>query len=181
MFEKRAEEMARKNNHEIRDPMYAFIHLDSEERQVLNSVSVQRLRHIHQFALTYLVCPGATHRRFEHSPGVMELATRIYDIVVNTSSPDVLEIDGDYEKEYYRRTVRMAALVHDIGHAPFSHASEDLFPPARDHEAMTLRLIESEEMERLWKRLRMSSISVRCSTPTSVSACPARTRISLTT
>lgn len=157
MLEKKAREMTRKNNHEIRDPMYAFVHMDSNEREVLNSAPVQRLRHIHQLALTHLVYPGATHRRFEHSLGVMELATRIYDIVIENRYTDALGIDGDYEKEYYRRVLRMAALVHDIGHAPFSHASEDLFPPGWDHEAMTLRLIESEEMERLWKRLKIQT------------------------
>jgi hypothetical protein len=63
--------------HEIRDPIHNFIRLDDEERSVLDSRPFQRLRHIHQLALTYLVYPGATHRRFEHSLGVMELATRI--------------------------------------------------------------------------------------------------------
>ena len=70
-----------KNIHEIRDPIHVFIRLDSDERKVLNSPPFQRLRHIHQLALTYLVYPGATHKRFEHSLGVMELASRIYDVV----------------------------------------------------------------------------------------------------
>ena len=69
--------------HEIRDPIHAFVRLDSEERRVLNSAPYQRLREIHQLALTYLIYPGATHRRFEHSLGVMELAGRIYDVVTN--------------------------------------------------------------------------------------------------
>lgn len=69
--------------HEIRDPIHAFVRLDSDERKVLNSAPYQRLRDIHQLALTYLVYPGATHRRFEHSLGVMELAGRIYDVVTD--------------------------------------------------------------------------------------------------
>lgn len=67
--------------HEIRDPIHSFIRLDSDEIKILNSRPFQRLRHIHQLAMTYLVYPGATHRRFEHSLGVMELATRIYDTI----------------------------------------------------------------------------------------------------
>ncbi|MDD3621547.1 MAG: HD domain-containing protein [Methanofollis sp.] len=152
--------MMKKYTHEVRDPIYAFVHLDSDEREVLNSAPVQRLRHIHQLALTSLVYPGATHRRFEHSLGVMELATRIYDAVTEDRCTDALEINGAYDQRYYRRVLRMAALVHDIGHAPFSHASEDLFPKDWDHEVMTLRLIESEEMERLWKRLKIQAEDV---------------------
>ncbi|MDN7025463.1 HD domain-containing protein [Methanoculleus sp. FWC-SCC1] len=152
--------MIAKNNHEIRDPIYAFVHMDSGERQVLNSAPVQRLRHIHQLALTSSVYPGATHRRFEHSLGVMELATRIYNSVMENGSADILDIDGEYEKTYYQRVLRLAALVHDIGHAPFSHASEDLFPRNCDHELMTLRLIESEEMEKLWRKLKVQTEDV---------------------
>jgi len=58
-----------------------FVRLDNDERKVLNSRPFQRLRHIHQLGPTYLVYPGATHNRFEHSLGVMELASRVFDIV----------------------------------------------------------------------------------------------------
>ena len=61
--------MTSKQYHEIRDPIHDFVRLDSDERRVLNSGPVQRLRHIHQLALSYLVYPGATHKRFEHSLG----------------------------------------------------------------------------------------------------------------
>ncbi|ADQ14048.1 hypothetical protein [Halanaerobium hydrogeniformans] len=64
-----------KLTHEIRDPIHIFIKLSSEERKVLDSPQFQRLRYIHQLALTYLVYPGATHNRFEHSLGTMELAS----------------------------------------------------------------------------------------------------------
>ena len=79
--------------HEIRDPIHIFVHLDSYERRVLDSLPFQRLRHITQLALTYLIYPGATHKRFEHSLGVMELAGRVFDVVTN---PDNLtdEIRG---------------------------------------------------------------------------------------
>jgi len=159
--EKKVRGTAKKNNHEIRDPIYAFIHINSSEREVLNSAPVQRLRHIHQLALTSLVYPGATHRRFEHSLGVMELATRIYNAVLENGGIDILGIDrSNYDGMYYRRVLRMAALVHDIGHAPFSHASEDLFPGDCNHEAMTLQLIESDEMEKLWAMLKIQAEDV---------------------
>ncbi len=70
-----------KHIHEIRDAVHVFDRLDSEERKVLDSRPFQRLRHIHQLAMTYLVYPGATHCRFEHSLGVMELADRVYRII----------------------------------------------------------------------------------------------------
>ena len=68
---------------EIRDPVHVFIRIDETERAIIDSHLFQRLRNIHQLAMTYLVYPGATHRRFEHSLGVMELAGRIYDIITN--------------------------------------------------------------------------------------------------
>lgn len=90
-----------KHQHEIRDPIHIFVRLDSNERKVLNSRPFQRLRHIHQLALTYLVYPGATHRRFEHSLGVMELAGRVVKNVIPSSE--------QYEHQYWRRVLRMAA------------------------------------------------------------------------
>ncbi|MDG6250259.1 HD domain-containing protein [Methanocalculus sp.] len=156
--------MTHKKIHEIRDPIHIFIHMDSNEREVLNSTPVQRLRYVHQLALTYQVYPGSTHRRFEHSLGVMELATRIFDtVMLNLSrSPKDFDFDigSDFDREYWRRTLRMAALVHDIGHSPFSHASEDLFPDSWNHEKMTLELIESPEMNTLWRKLKISSEDV---------------------
>ena len=72
-----------KNTHEIRDAIHTFVQFDSHERKVLDSRPFQRLRHINQLALTHLVYPGATHKRFEHSLGVMELADRIYRVVTD--------------------------------------------------------------------------------------------------
>lgn len=142
-----------KSWHELRDPIHVFIRLSSEERRVLDSRPFQRLRHIHQLALTCLVYPGATHRRFEHSLGVMEVAGRIFDVVTDRGNlsdrmrellPQVADEEG---LRYWRRALRMAALCHDIGHLPFSHAAEDeLLPAGWDHERLTLDLIKSPEM-----------------------------------
>ncbi len=146
-----------KHVHEIRDPIHVFVRLDSTERDVLDSAPFQRLRHIHQLALTYLVYPGATHRRFEHSLGVMELATRVFDVV--TARPHLTdEIQERLEAPreqlgYWRRVLRMAALCHDLGHLPFSHAAEELLPDGWNHERLTRALIESEPLRSIWNAM----------------------------
>jgi len=149
-----------KHSHEIRDPIHTFIRVDSEERKVLDSRPFQRLRHIHQLAMTQLVYPGATHRRFEHSLGVMDLASRVYDII--TASDNLLVVEardlvpkhGEFRHQYWRRVLRMAALCHDIGHLPFSHAAEtELLPQGWDHERITVELIRSDHLVKIWKEL----------------------------
>ena len=142
-----------KRVHEIRDPIHIFIHLDSDERRVVDCRIYQRLRYIHQLALTYLVYPGATHRRFEHALGVMELAGRVFDIVTadRNLTDAVRDIIPDREVlHYWRRVLRMAALCHDIGHLPFSHAAEELLPDGVHHENLTIDLLRSAEMQSLW-------------------------------
>ncbi|MBP8645495.1 MAG: HD domain-containing protein [Syntrophobacteraceae bacterium] len=148
-----------KNTHEIRDPIHVFVRLDNHERKVLNSRQFQRLRHIHQLALTYLVYPGATHKRFEHSLGVMELASRVFDVVTNGDNVkdeirSLLKPLGNVDElRYWRRVLRMAALCHDMGHLPFSHAAEDLLPQGWDHERLTKEIIASDEMKKIWESI----------------------------
>ncbi|HPA48386.1 MAG TPA: HD domain-containing protein, partial [bacterium] len=148
-----------KNIHEVRDPIHAFVRMDSHERKVLDSHAFQRLRHINQLALTCLIYPGATHKRFEHSLGVMELASRVFDVITrpeNISDPirnllPELERDGP---QYWRRVLRMAALCHDLGHLAFSHAAErDLLPEGWDHERITGEIISSPEMNSIWTEI----------------------------
>jgi HD superfamily phosphohydrolase len=147
-----------KHYHEFRDPIHTFISARTDERSVIDSRPFQRLRQIHQLALTYLVYPGATHRRFEHSLGVMELATRIFDIVTNPANifdSNVQDIIPDADAlRYWRSVLRMAALCHDIGHLPFSHAAEHrLLPEGYDHERLTIELIKSAEMQSIWSTM----------------------------
>lgn len=137
--------------HEFRDPVHSFIGVDSDERRVIDSRPVQRLRYIRQLATSYLVYPGATHTRFEHSLGTMELAGRIYDAVTvpsrsNDFFQDLPELREGDERSYWRRVVRMAGLCHDIGHLPFSHAAEELLPDGWSHERLTYEIILSKEM-----------------------------------
>lgn len=139
---------------EIYDPIHAFVRYDDVERKVIDSRAVQRLRHIHQLGLTCLVYPGASHKRFEHSLGVMELAGRVYDVLTD---PDNVHdsvraiVPGGENVEYWRRVLRMAALVHDVGHLPFSHSAEDLLPDGWDHERLTLETVRSAELQEIWE------------------------------
>jgi len=151
-----------KNDHEVRDPIHAFVRLSSSERRVLDSRPFQRLRHINQLGLSHLLYPGATHKRFEHSLGVMELAGRVFDVVARR---DVLngeigelsfpEIKHEKDLLYWRKALRMAALCHDLGHLPFSHTSEGLLPANWNHERLTGQIILSEEMKQIWDDLEL--------------------------
>lgn len=148
--------------HEFRDPVHTFIRADTDERRVIDSKPVQRLRHIHQLATTFLVYPGATHRRFEHSLGVMELAGRAYEVITQpenlTGEPfealPQLRIH-DPEWAYWRRVIRMAGLCHDLGHLPFSHAAEkELLPKGWSHEKMSRELILGDELMAIWTSMK---------------------------
>src|SRR5215831_3410889 len=150
--------MIMKYNHEFRDPIHTFISLRTDERRMVDSQPFQRLRHIHQLALTYLVYPGSTHKRFEHSLGVMHLASRIFDVV--TAPENIFDesvrriIPDDQTKQYWKSVVRAAALCHDLGHLPFSHAAEDqLLPDGYDHEKVTKDIISSPEMAEIWRTM----------------------------
>jgi HD superfamily phosphohydrolase len=115
---------------EIRCPIYGFIRLDAWEREIISQPAFQRLRRIRQLAWTDYVYPGAMHTRFEHSLGVMHMATLLYDGIVERCWPYLRDRLGYDEagKYRYRKLIRLAALLHDLGHGPFSHAVEDLAP-----------------------------------------------------
>lgn len=93
---------------EIRDPIHVFVRFEDAEEKIIGSPAFQRLRYIHQLALTYLVYPSATHRRFEHCLGVMEVASRIYDVV---TSPE------NIQHESVRRFIPGAKGGDKLGHA----------------------------------------------------------------
>lgn len=115
---------------EIRCPVHGFIGLTELERDVVNHPAFQRLRRIKQLGWTDYIYPGASHTRFEHSLGVMHLASGLYEAVVR-SSEDTLKEGFKYTDAGLARNwqiVRLAALLHDVGHPPFSHAAEMLLP-----------------------------------------------------
>jgi HD superfamily phosphohydrolase len=119
---------------EIRCPIYGFIPLDSWEHEIISQPVFQRLRRIRQLAWTDYVYPGAMHTRFEHSLGVMHMATMLYDGIM-ARCWDRLRHEHGYDeagKNRYRQLIRLAALLHDVGHGPFPHAVEELAPVKED-------------------------------------------------
>ena len=150
----------RKTRHEVRDGLYGFIEFDNLDRALIDSKPFQRLRNIHQLAMTYQVYPGATHRRFEHALGVMDCAGRIFDVLFRDHLSDAVrertasELE-DGGKAYWRRVVRLGALLHDVGHLPFSHAAEEeLLPKGWNHERITAEIIRSGEIADILKNTR---------------------------
>ena len=107
---------------EIRDPVHGYIRLDDLAFDLINTPQMQRLRWIKQLGLANLVYPGANHTRFEHSLGVYHLTAVLADHL------------GLEEEE--RQRVGAAALLHDVGHGPLSHATETSLSPyiRREHE-----------------------------------------------
>ncbi len=116
----------------IRDPLYGYIDIDETERKIIDSPEMQRLRRIRQVGLSNLVYPGATHTRFQHSLGVMHLAGRFAE-----------SLNLNHER---RKELRIAGLLHDSGHGPFSHASEFVAEQeGLSHEEMSCRKVRKLE------------------------------------
>ncbi len=114
----------------IRDPIHGFIEFNEWEKTIINSPEFQRLRRIKQLSLSDMVYPGTNHTRFEHSLGVMHVATQMFDNIVRRNKEFLYHGLGYDESALKRQRliIRFAGLLHDIGHAPFSHVGEDLMP-----------------------------------------------------
>ncbi len=123
---------------EIKDPVHGYIYITEPEKTIIDSYPVQRLRRLRQLAGSEYVYPGANHTRFEHCVGVMYLAGKVLE------NPNVSQIITDEEAQ----TTRLAALLHDVGHGPFSHVFEYLLVRDLDktHEDITSWLIEKSEL-----------------------------------
>jgi hypothetical protein len=127
----------------IRCPIHGFVRYSENERQIIDDPLFRRLRYIRQLALTEFVYPGANRTRLEHSLGVMALATQGFDILA-TKSGDLMKstfskVPGfdDRPLAKARQLVRLAGLLHDIGHASFSHAAEKVVNKGVGHEELT--------------------------------------------
>ncbi len=132
--------------HRIRDPIHGFIRFSNNERKIIDSPCFLRLRGIRQLALTNYVYPGATHTRFEHSLGVMELATRFFDELIKNDELIQNTLQGAaLSSDEARCLLRGAALLHDVGHLPFSHGGEEMLPSGKKHEDVSIAIISSME------------------------------------
>ena len=127
----------------IRDPLWNTIRLDTTALQIIDTPEFQRLRYIRQLGLAYLVYPGATHTRFDHALGVYHLARQALALLGERGELDRVDpVDC--------RCVPYAALLHDIGHYPFSHALEELSDSELPgmHEALTGRFLAADGIRR---------------------------------
>ncbi len=112
---------------EIRDPVHGSIYYSDQEVAVLDTQEYQRLRTIKQLGFSEFSFPGATHNRYIHSIGVGHLVGQAFDSIFKVypfSKPAV--------KTRLRQATRLAALLHDVGHGPLSHTTEQVMPPVAD-------------------------------------------------
>ncbi len=143
-----ANDQALERSQKIYDAVHGFIHFNELERMLIDSEPFQRLHHIHQLGIAYIVYPGATHTRFEHSLGTMELATQIFERM--TSKQFSLS-----NVPYWTQIIRLAALCHDLGHLPFSHDAEKELLSSFGHEEWTVKAIQSDQLKVIWNALQL--------------------------
>ena len=129
---------------EIKDPVHGYVYITEQEKEIIDSYPVQRLHRLRQLAGSEYVYPGANHTRFEHSIGVMYLASRV---VENSSI-------SQYISEDEAKLVKIAGLLHDVGHGPFSHVFEHLLDRelGKTHEDLTTWIIENSELKEILRR-----------------------------
>ncbi|MCJ7424279.1 HD domain-containing protein [Candidatus Bathyarchaeota archaeon] len=128
---------------EIKDPVHGYIYVTEQEKHAIDSFPVQRQRRLRQLAGSEYVYPGANHTRFEHAIGVMYLAGRV---VENRNV-------SQYLNEDECEAAKMAGLLHDVGHGPFSHVFEHLLDKElnKTHEDMTQWIIRKSELADILK------------------------------
>jgi uncharacterized protein len=140
------EDDAPRDNHALRpkriyDPIHRFIELDAGEVALLGVPAVQRLRRLRQLGLAYLAYPSAEHSRFSHALGALAIGTRAFD-ALRVHSPEAFDSERDFAEK--RRLLRASLLLHDLGHGPFSHASESVLGVR--HEQRTAAILALPEL-----------------------------------
>lgn len=156
----------------IHDNVFGTLKFTNFERKIVNSPFLQRLTKINQMGLTNLVYPGAVHNRFSHSLGVSFLAGKIYKEIMGSSNERT-----EIQKKEDINTIKLAGLLHDIGHGPFSHLTENVIKDlshfeypckeidqqiysrsgelgnAKLHEFMTYHLLTSKPVKNMIKKI----------------------------
>jgi len=127
----------KKNYLDIIDPIHDFIRVYEHELSIIDSPIFQRLRRIRQLSGAHLTYPAAQHTRFEHSLGVMHI----------TSQAGHALLEKDILKSDYIEILRLAGLLHDIGHGPFSHLFEEIIQQKKiSHEDFGKKIILKSEI-----------------------------------
>ena len=126
----------------IFDPIHRFIELDAGEVALLEAPAMQRMRRLRQLGLAYLAYPSAEHSRFSHALGALATGTRALE-ALRIHSPEAF--DSDVEFAAQRQLLRASLLLHDVGHGPFSHASEAVLGVR--HEARTAEILALPEID----------------------------------
>jgi uncharacterized protein len=123
---------------EIKDPVHGYVYITEAEKDIIDSFPMQRLRRLRQLAGSEYVYPGANHTRFEHCVGVMYLAGKVVE------NPHISHIVEDDEVD----VCRISALLHDVGHGPFSHVFEQLLIKdlQKTHEDISSWIIQKSEV-----------------------------------
>ena len=129
----------------VRDALYDRIPLAGPELALIGTPTFLRLDRIQQLGFVSRVWPGAKHARYDHSLGVLHLARLAVAHLRATPG-------GGWITDEDARVAVAAALLHDVGHYPFSHAIEELGPPILPHEAVGRRLIEGPELAPILER-----------------------------
>lgn len=138
----------------FRDPIYNLISFNKKEEKIILDIidtpEFQRLKRIKQLGLSSYTYPSSVHDRFSHSLGVCYIVGILFDnlkvldkIKITTNSIDNKLIEVELTKDQLRLVIRLAGLLHDIGHGPFSHAFEKV--TNIDHEEMSIKIISSSD------------------------------------
>lgn len=151
---------------DIKDPIHGSLEVHNNEIPVLDSAAFQRLRLIKQLGFAEFAYPGATHNRYLHSLGVMHLSGKAFDSIFEN-----FHFSSNEVRKRLRQSLRLAALLHDIGHGPLSHTTEEVMPsvgdlkikiyeqkglhvdPARQasHEDYTIKLLNDSHLTQILK------------------------------
>jgi len=152
---------------EIYLPVHEYVYLTDQEVHILNHMAVQRLRFICQLGLAYLVFPGATHTRFEHSLGTVQTAQMIISAVeynrkrMLRNGTDPSKVPKPFSIEE-RLLIRLSALLHDIGHLAMGHTIEDeLKLLSRHDEHARIKLVMDKFQ---WRGQKVESLRVLINT-----------------